>query len=212
MRRRRREPVVVRHDQGRELLVVRLHGYGSDERQPSTLMPVSAPAYVLDPRGPHRVSPGFGWWLPETGSSGVELAPTAAMDAAVERVVEVIEQGRAESGIPPSRTTLYGYSQGATLALAVAAARPDLLGTVVAGAGFLPPDRPVPVAAGPLDILVMNGDLDPVVTPALHDETVARLAAAGHRVRSRRDAVPHVIDAAQARAADEFIGQQVTIR
>ena len=187
------------------MLIIRLHGYGADERQPSQLMPVSVPAIVLDPRAPHRVDPGFGWWLPERSASLVELAPRAAVDEAVGLVVEIIEHGRAESEIPPSRTALYGYSQGATLALAVAAARPDLLGAVVTGAGFLPSDHPAPVAGHPIDLLVMNGDLDPSITPADHDETIARLAAAGHRVRSRRDAVPHVLDTAQAGAADRFL-------
>ena len=47
MFRRRREPIVIRHDQGRELLVVRLHGYGSDERQPDALMPVDLDAKIV---------------------------------------------------------------------------------------------------------------------------------------------------------------------
>lgn len=210
MFRRRREPIVIRHDQGRELLVVRLHGYGSDERQPDTLMPVNQPVYVVDPRAPHRVPPGYGWWLPEPGRAGVELVPADQIDAAIERVADIVGQAQVESGIPPSRTVLYGYSQGATLALAVAAARPALLGAVVTGAGSLPPDRPAPVAGHPLDMLVMNGDRDPVVTPADHDETVARFAAVGHRVRSRRDPVPHVIDRAQADAARSFLDERLT--
>ncbi|MEM9468177.1 MAG: hypothetical protein AAGA90_22600 [Actinomycetota bacterium] len=196
---------MVRHDRGRAQLIVRLHGYGADERQPATLMPVTAPALVLDPRAPHRVEPGFGWWRPEAGEAGVDIAPAGGLDDAIDRIVEVIETGRAESGIPPARTGLYGYSQGATLALAVVAARPDLLGAVVAGAGSLPTDRvPVP-AARPVDILVMNGDFDPVITGDVHEATLRRLGSAGHRVRSRRDEVPHVIDAAQARAADAFL-------
>ena len=174
-------------------------------------MPLDLPALILDPRAPHRVNPGFGWWLPEAQGAAVELAPVTAIDAAVDRVVEIIEQGRAESGIPPSRTALYGYSQGASLALCVAAARPDLVGTVVAGAGFLPPDRPAPVTGDPLDILVMNGGLDPVVDREFHDETIARLAAAGHRVAGRVDPVPHVIDRNQADAAAAFIGRSAGV-
>ncbi|MEM9200263.1 MAG: hypothetical protein AAGC53_01325 [Actinomycetota bacterium] len=201
MLRRRRPPVVRRHDNGRSALVVRLHGYGADEAQMDSLMPVGLDVTIADPRAPHRVPPGFGWWLPD----GNELAPTDAIDQAIDRVVALITATQVETGIPPAATALLGYSQGATLGLCVAAARPDVVGVVATGAGALPPDRHVVATDRPLDILVMNGTLDPIVTASWHDETIERLSAVGHRVAGRIDRVPHVVDQAQAEAAMDFL-------
>ncbi|MEO0492560.1 MAG: hypothetical protein AAF081_04005 [Actinomycetota bacterium] len=55
----------------------------------------------------------------------------------------------------------------------------------------------------------MNGSYDPVVDAAWHDETVARFAAEGHRVDGRIDAVPHVIDRAQAERATAFVAARL---
>ncbi|MEM8709281.1 MAG: hypothetical protein AAGE98_22675 [Actinomycetota bacterium] len=203
--RRRRTHVLRREDNGREALIVRLHGYGSDETQMATLMPMPLAAVVLDPRAPHRVPPGFGWWVPDGG----ELAPIDGIDAAVDRVAAVIATAQAETGIPPNATALVGYSQGATLGLCVAAARPDLLGVVVTGAGFLPPDRSVAATRRPLDVLVMNGAHDPLISDDWHDETVARLVEVGHRVSDRIDPVPHVVDRAQADVAVDFVADRL---
>lgn len=199
--RRRRSPVVRRWDNGRQALVVRLHGYGSDETQMDTLIPTPLAATVVDPRAPHRVPPGFGWWLPD----GNELAPTEGIEAAVEGVSQLITTTQVELGIPPTATAVIGYSQGATLGLCLAAARPDLLGVVVAGAGVLPPDRTVTTGGRPLELLIMNGSLDALIPTGWHDETAARFAAAGHRVTDRINPVPHVIDKAQAEAATNFL-------
>ncbi|MEM1335625.1 MAG: hypothetical protein AAGG08_19445, partial [Actinomycetota bacterium] len=95
------------------------------------------------------------------------------------------------------------------LGLCVAAARPDLLGVVVTGAGFLPPDRSVAATRRPLDVRVMNGAHDPLISDDRHDETVARLGEVGHRVSDRIDPVPHVVDRAQADVAVDFVADRL---
>lgn len=90
------------------------------------------------------------------------------------------------------------------LALTVAARHPELIACVVTGAGVLLPDETARPTARPLDVLVMNGSLDPVVIEDDHTYTIETFSTAGHRVVSRFDPVPHVIDEEQASAAAQF--------
>ncbi len=199
-----------RRVRGRGGLIVGLHGYGSDEAQLDTLVPLDLPTITLSPRAPHRVSPGWGWWVPEHDSdrSGIELAPTAGVDEAVALIGDLLRAAQAAEGIGPERTALVGYSQGATLALSVAARHPELVAAVATGAGFLLPDEAVTARPGrPLDVLVLNGTLDPLITADDHDRTVDRLARAGHRVTGRRDPLPHVIDRAQVPLIEAHLGR-----
>lgn len=204
---------VHRHGPGGNALVVGLHGYGGDEWQLGSLLPLALPVVRCDLRAPLRVDPGYGWWLPEAPAAGRarELAPTDGVDAAVAEVIERIREAQAAEGIGPHRTALVGYSQGATLALTVAARRPELVAAVATGAGALLPGETVAVGNRPLDVLIMNGTLDPVIGAADHAETVRRFQRAGHRIRSRRDPVPHVIDAAQPPAVSQFLADVLPV-
>ncbi len=202
------EPVVHRTGPARSAeratgLVVGLHGYGATERQLETLFPLPATIVTVVPRAPFAVEPGYGWWLPESTQDGVELAPSAAIGRAVDLVGEHVRAAQLTETVSADRTVLVGYSQGAGLALEVAARHPELFTGVVTGAGWLLADPHSTVAASerPLDMLIMNGSLDPVVRREDHDATIASFIEAGHRVEHRYDPVPHVIDEAQARAA-----------
>ncbi len=186
-------------------LVVGLHGYGSDEHQLGTLMPLDVPVVTVDPRGDHAVDPGFGWWVPERTSGGLELAPVAGIETAVARVVDVVTAAQGTERVPPERTVIVGYSQGATLALSFAARHPELVGAVVAAAGLLVPGERVRDVDRPIDVLLMNGTLDPFVDLEAHTDTVDRFVRAGYAVTQRRDPVPHVIDRAQVPHVNEFV-------
>ncbi len=204
---RRRPPgeVVHRIVRGRDGLIVGLHGYGSDERQLETLLPTTVPATTVVPRAPFPVEPGYGWWLPEQDGGALQLAPAEAVATAVLQVVSHIESAQRAEGFGPDQTVLVGYSQGAALALTVAARCPELVGAVVTGAGALVLDDEVRPSSRPMVMLVMNGSLDPVVTESDHTRTVEAFRRAGHSVIGRRDPVPHVIDESQAEIADRFL-------
>ncbi len=197
--------VIHRVSRGDAALVVALHGYGATETQIETLVPLELPVTVATPRAPHVVEPGYGWWLPETTSgAGTELAPEAGVDAAVETALRHIRDAQASGGFHPDETFLFGYSQGAMLALTIGARHPDAIAAVATGAGFLLPDETVIPGARPLDVLVMNGTHDPLTRVADHDATVDRFRAAGHRVTASLDPVPHVIDEDQAQLVSAF--------
>ena len=199
-----------RQVEGAAGLVIALHGYGSDERQLDTLLPLRLPVVTVSPRAPHRVDPGFGWWRPETTAGTTELAPPAGVDAAVDAIVELVERERASSGFEREQTVLLGYSQGAMLSLTVAARRPDLVGAVAAGAGFLLPNEVVG-GAERLAVALSNGSLDSFVTRADHEGTLARFEAAGHTAIGWRDDVPHVIDRAQVPRFEAFVASALGV-
>lgn len=188
-------------------LVVGLHGYGATERQLDTLLPIPDSIATYVPRAPFGVEPGFGWWLPAPTDGGIELVPSDALDRAVALAVDHIHRAQAIEAAPPDRTILVGYSQGAALALTVAARHPGLIAGVVTGAGALIAgrDRVVSAEDRGIDVLVMNGSLDPVIRHEDHRATVEAFADAGHRVVERYDHVPHVIDENQAEIAARTI-------
>ncbi len=187
-------------------LVVQLHGYGADERQFDTLLPLGVPVTTVTPPAPELVEPGRGWWTPAVQGGRLELAPADGVDRAVDLVADTIERWQLATGHGPERTALVGYSQGASLALTVVSRRPGLVGAAATAAGFLLPDEAVVTPAPPVRMLVMNGTLDPIVDEPTHRSTVERLRAAGHDVIDRRDRVPHVLDRAQADAIDRHLG------
>lgn len=204
--------VVSRRARGRAGLVVGLHGYGVDERQLETLVPLDLPVVRVDPRAPVPTETGWSWWRPETDpiTGSTELAPRAGVDAAVDEVRRRIVEAQVVEGIGPDRTVLVGYSQGATLALSVAARHPELVAGVATGAGFLLPFHEVrPPDDDPLRVLILNGSLDRFVTADDHANTVDRFTTAGHRVTERRDPVPHVVDAGQVAAITELVADVV---
>jgi len=205
-RRRSSPPVVSTATLGREGLVVGLHGYGSNENQLETLMPIAAPVTMDWPRAPHEVEPGFGWWLPQVSADGssIELAAEDEVASAVELVASHILSSQERYGIGPDRTYLVGYSQGAALALQVAAHRPELLAGVASVAGALA-HRTVISRKPPLSVLIMNGTHDPVVTAEDHHASVQAFVDAGHAVRHHIDPVPHVVDKTQAARVNAWL-------
>ncbi|HXF97141.1 MAG TPA: hypothetical protein VNJ46_00840 [Gaiellaceae bacterium] len=146
--------------------LVLFHGRGADERDLYPLLDALDPDRRLlgvTPRGPLRLPPGGAHWYavrevgyPDPGTFSETAARAGAwLDALAE-----------ETGVPPARTVLGGFSQGAvmTYALGLGAGRPRPAG-LVALSGFVPtvpgfeldlqPPLP-PVAIG-------HGALDPVI-------------------------------------------------
>jgi phospholipase/carboxylesterase len=165
-----------------EGLLVLLHGRGADEYDLHPLLDFLDPErrlLGLTPRGPLRLPPGGAHWYavreigypdPETFSATLALAGSW-LDAVAE-----------DTGIPPARTVLGGFSQGAvmtySLGLAAGRSRPAAL---VALSGFVPTapgfeldlTRPLPPVA------IGHGDLDPVISVEWGRQARDLLEAAG---------------------------------
>lgn len=110
-------------------VVVVLHGYGASMRDLARLAPevaaLGAPertAFVhVD--APLSLGAGRAWWRTTNPAERAESA---------RRVSALVDDLLAETGLPPDRVYLVGFSQGAALALDLALARPGTLGGVVA--------------------------------------------------------------------------------
>jgi len=190
--------------------LVLLHGRGADELDLAPLLDVLDPDRRLlgvTPRGPLALPPGGAHWYavhrigyPDPGT----FFPT------LERAGAWLDALARDSGIPPERTMLGGFSQGAVMTYALGLgrgrARPAAL---VALSGFVPTvegfrldlegDLP-PVAIG-------HGSLDPVIGVEWGRRAKEVLEAAGAAVTYRESPMPHAIDPRFARELAPWVAE-----
>ena len=160
-----RKPAGDAPDEGFPLLVM-LHGYGSDERDLMGLGPFLDPDLLMvSARAPHVLDMGGHAWFPITmGEGGIVLHFEHAWTSCAQ-VYELVGRLKAQYPVDPKRVFLLGFSQGASIALAVALKYPHLCAGVAALSGvcieeMLPAD---PSTLKDLQVLVAHGRLDQVV-------------------------------------------------
>lgn len=162
---------------GERVLIVAFHGRGGAPGLPS-LAEVRVPVRVLVPHGPHALGTGRAW-----SPLSVTSQRPDALAADLRDVAAALDRGLAQAlAEQPCRgVVLFGYSQGAMVALALAArASRDL--AVVAGAAWLPPLlEPDLLAARDriLAVRAVHGDADEIVPLAPTRALFDRLRAAG---------------------------------
>jgi len=153
-------------------LIVALHGYGGT---PEALAEVYRPtasrlgALLVVPRGQEVVGRGFGWGV---------------VEQAEHLVLAAIERTAAEQ--PVGAIVLSGFSQGAGVALTLAARHPERFAGVVAVAGYFEERLALlPAQAPPAfpRFVFLNGELDEAV--GNNRRAVERLERSGIAVRSR---------------------------
>jgi phospholipase/carboxylesterase len=177
--------------------LVLFHGRGTSERDLYPLLDMLDPDRRLlgvTPRGPLSLPPGGAHWyavrqvgFPDPGTFG----PTFALAS---RWLDGLAD---ETGIPPERTVLGGFSQGAVMAhaLGLGAGRPRPAG-IVALSGFIPvvegfePDLAPPLPP----VAIGHGSLDPVISVEFGRRARAVLEEAGADVAYRESPLPHAID------------------
>jgi phospholipase/carboxylesterase len=194
-------------------LLVLFHGRGADEYDLAPLFDVLDPEQRLlgvTPRGPLSLPPGGAHWYavheigyPDPGT----FLPTFALAS------QWLDDLGAETGIPPEKTVLGGFSQGAVMTYALGLgrgrARPAAL---VAFSGFIPtvdgweadlsPPLP-PVAIG-------HGTYDPVIGVEWGRRARDTLEAAGADVVYRESPLPHAIDPRYALELATFVESSVS--
>ena len=177
--------------------LVLFHGRGTSEHDLFPLLDALDPQRRLlgaTPRGPLALPPGGAHWYVvreigypdrETFMSSYELAA-----AWLESLAD-------ETGIPPARTIIGGFSQGAVMswALGLGGTRPRPAG-IIALSGFVPtvdgfeldlsPPLP-PVAIG-------HGTYDPVISVEFGRQAKKILEEAGADVLYRESPMPHSVD------------------
>ena len=165
-----------------EGLLVLFHGRGADERDLFPLLDLLDPdrrMLGVTPRGPLHLPPGGAHWYavweigypdPQTFTETYSLA-SGWLDAIAEN-----------AGIPPERTVLGGFSQGAvmTYALGLGQGRPRPAG-LVALSGFMPTVHGFELDLSPPlpRVAVGHGAVDGVISVEWGREARTRLEAAG---------------------------------
>lgn len=192
--------------------LILFHGRGADEHDLAPLLDALDPQrrlLGLTPRAPLSMPPGGAHWYvlaglgtpdPATFLPTFELA-SGWLDAVAE-----------ETGIPPARTVLGGFSQGAVMsyALGLGSGRPRPAG-IVAFSGFVPSatgleiDLSVPLPP----VAIGHGSFDPVIGVEWGRQARALLEDAGADVVYRESPLPHAIDPAYLRDLRPWIAERV---
>jgi len=168
-------------------VVVLLHGYGADGDDLLGL---------ADPLGPHMpdtafIAPdapqdcagapmGFQWFpIPWIDGSTDEEASEAALkavqdlDAFITRILE-------QEGVSPERMVVFGFSQGAMLALRTLPLRDVAIAGIVACSGrLLDPESFAETVLSKPPVLLIHGDQDEMVAPGHFNEAGDALEKAG---------------------------------
>jgi phospholipase/carboxylesterase len=199
-----------------EGLLVLFHGRGADEHDLFPVLDLLDPERRLlgvTPRGPLSLPPGGAHWYalgglgtpdPETFRPTYEVA-TAWLDGLFR-----------ETGIPPEKTAVGGFSQGGvmTYALGLAKGRPRPA-ALIALSGFIPsvPGFDVDLTAPFPRIAIGHGTYDPVIGVEWGRRAKAQFEGAGAEPLYREYPLPHTIDPGflpelQAFVADAIAGQR----
>jgi phospholipase/carboxylesterase len=176
---------------------VLFHGRGTDENDLYPLIDALDPERRLlgaTPRGPLSLPPGGAHWY-VLGELGYPDPQT--FNASYEAASAWLEGLAQETGIPPERTVLGGFSQGAVMshALGLGANRPRPAG-IVALSGFVPTapgfeldlERPLP------PIAIGHGTYDPIIGVEWGRQAKDLLEHAGADVLYREYPLPHAVD------------------
>jgi phospholipase/carboxylesterase len=180
-----------------EGMLVLLHGRGADEHDLFPVLDLLDPERKLlgvTPRGPLSLPPGGAHWY---ALGGLGTPDPATFLPTYEQASRWLDDLAAETGIPPEKTVLGGFSQGAVMthALALGQGRPRpaallaLSGFVPTVPGFeldLTPPLP-PVAIG-------HGTYDPVIGVEWGRRAKGLLEEAGAELIYREYPLPHTIE------------------
>jgi phospholipase/carboxylesterase len=178
--------------------LVLLHGRGADEHDLFPLLDMLDPErrlLGLTLRGPLSLPPGGAHWYVV---ARVGYPDRDTFDATYGAVAPDLDGVLAEHGVPPERTVLGGFSQGAVMsyALGLGRGRPRPAG-VIALSGFIPTvdgfELELTTATG-LPVAIGHGELDPVIPVAFAREARERLTAAGADLTYRESPMGHAID------------------
>jgi phospholipase/carboxylesterase len=177
--------------------LVLFHGRGADENDLFPLLDLLDPGRRLvgaTPRGPLSLPPGGAHWyvVREIGFPDKET-----FDASYGAAGSWLAAFSEETGIPPERTVLGGFSQGAvmTYALGLAASRPRPAG-LIALSGFVPTVEGFELDLSPPfpPVAIGHGTFDPVISVEWGRRARQQLEQAGADVLFREYPLPHAID------------------
>lgn len=171
-------------------VVIFLHGYGADGADLLGLADPLAPhmpdAVFIAPDAPDACAgnpAGFQWFpIPWMDGSSDEEASEGALQA-VKDVDGFVEQVMAQEGVGPEGVVVFGFSQGAMIALRTLPLRDAPIAGIVACSGrLLDPESFAETVISKPPVLLMHGDQDEMVPVGHFNEAGEALQAAGFDV------------------------------
>ena len=198
-------PIVIEPAGPARHSVIWLHGLGADGHDfepvvPALRLPDSLGVRFIFPNAPARpvtinggmVMPA---WYDIYGLDDGAPVDLAGIEAAAADLASLVA-AEGESGVPPERVVLAGFSQGGLVALATALRMKEPLAGVMALSTYLP--QAVLAEGAPRRVVFQaHGRQDPVIPLAVGQAARDRLLAAGHEVAW------HEYDMAHALCAEE---------
>ena len=198
-----------------EGLLVLFHGRGADEHDLYPLLDALDPERKLEgftPRGPLSFPPGGAHWyaLRELG-----YPDPATFHETYPRVADWLDGVGEAYGIPPERTILGGFSQGAvmTYALGLGEGRPRPA-ALVALSGFVPTVPGFELDLGPPlpQVAIGHGSYDPVIGVEWGRRARTLLEEAGAPVLYREYPLQHSVDPTFLRAIAAWLPRVEALR
>lgn len=174
-------------------LLILLHGSGDNEHGlldvGHYLAPACGNAVILSLRGPRSRGPGFCWFEGSSASPAADAEESIGW--AADQVLHLLENAPSELGTDPSRTYLFGHSQGASISWAVGLSkwsRPDLVRGIACNSGRLFPALAQPTSAlgqrvasaaelAQRHVLSAHGQ-DDMITPVVHGQQNGQICEA----------------------------------
>lgn len=184
-------------------LIVLLHGWGGDERVMWVLESALPPeAWVVSLRGLFEVPEGgYAWQPPPEKTAALEsFAP------AVRKVGHFLSRLPQAHPVPVGQPVLVGFSQGAALAFALAAAGAVSPLGVASLAGLLPRGELSGLAG--LSVFWAHGSQDEIVPVQRARADLERLRALGAQVTYCEDEVGHKVGVACMRALRRWLRER----
>jgi phospholipase/carboxylesterase len=178
--------------------LVLFHGRGTSEHDLFPLLDALDPDRRLvgvTPRGPLSLPPGGAHWY---AVREIGYPDPGTFLAAYERAATWLDAFAAEAEIPPARTVLGGFSQGAVMthALGLGEGRPRPA-ALIALSGFVPTVEgfSLDLERQPLlPVAIGHGVLDPVISVEWSRRARGLLEGAGFDVLYREYPLPHAVD------------------
>ncbi len=184
----------------RELLVL-VHGLGADGADLAPLAPLLGDNFVAAaPDGPYPYGPGRCWFRMDA-----EMRPQLEdVPAALTALALFVAEAQKRAALPPERTVLCGFSQGAAMVyeLMRSRARAPARAAVIFS-GFLAPGDTA--AFRGRRFFVAHGTYDPLLPPRLAADATAALRAAGADVTSHDYPIGHEISEQEIADARAFL-------
>ncbi len=205
-------------------LVIGLHGRGSNAEDLAGLAPALDPGWrYLFPQAPNRLDIGgggehFSWYEPimseaerrDAPQAGVRLSPQVL--AAREQLRGFLRATHERLAVPPTRSALLGFSQGAAMTLDTGLRADPSYAALVAMSGYLPEAEDFPgvlAAAREQALLLIHGTADTVLRLGIGRRARQVLEAGGLAPDYREFPMGHEISAASLDAVAVFLRQHL---